>query len=67
MSYTSGGTTEKTDYTYDANNRLTNETSSVNNDIKSAVRYYYDDNGNTTSEQRSVYTTAGTQGSNDDL
>ncbi len=55
---------EITDYTYDANNRLTNEIKKKNDEIISAMRYYYDKNGNMTAEQSKVYTTEGTESSN---
>ncbi len=55
---------EITDYTYDANNRLTNEIKKKKDEIISAMRYYYDKNGNMTAEQSKVYTTEGTESSN---
>ena len=67
MSYTSGGTTEVTDYTYDANNRITNEATSVNNDLKSAIRYYYDKYGNQVKTETIGDTTLTTQNEYDYL
>ena len=67
MSYTSGGTTEVTDYTYDANNRLTNEATSVVGDVKSAIRYYYDKYGNQVKTETIGDTTLTTQNEYDYL
>lgn len=39
-----------TDYTYDANNRMTSTTTTANGDVTGTTRYYYDNNGNTIAE-----------------
>lgn len=49
---TTANTTDITDYTYDANNRMT----SIVND-NDTTKFYYDDNGNTIAEQKKTYTT----------
>ena len=50
-----------TDYTYDANNRMTSTTTTANGDVTGTTRYYYDNNGNTIAEQRKNYTTGNEQ------
>ena len=51
------------DYTYDANNRMTEASTNVNGSLTDKIKYYYDDNGNMTAEQKKIYTTAGNAGS----
>ena len=51
------------DYTYDANNRMTEASTNVNGSLTDKIKYYYDDNGNMTAEQKKTYTTAGNAGS----
>mgnify|MGYP004711899433 CR=1 FL=1 len=50
-----------TDYTYDANNRMTSTTTTANGDVTGTTRYYYDNNGNTIAEQRKNYTSGNEQ------
>ena len=50
-----------TDYTYDANNRMTSTTTTANGDVTGTTRYYYDNNGNTIAEQQKNYTTGNEQ------
>ena len=45
-----------TDYTYDANNRMTSAITSSNGNITDKTDYIYDNNGNTISEQKKDYT-----------
>ena len=54
LSKTSNG--KVTSYSYDANNRLTEEISQENG----SIAYYYDANGNTISTIKGIYTTEGT-------
>ncbi|MCI8980350.1 MAG: RHS repeat protein [Clostridia bacterium] len=52
-----------TDYTYDANNRMTSATRSVLGDVTNTAQYYYDRNGNTLAEQNKTYTMSGEESS----
>ncbi len=52
-----------TDYTYDANNRMTSATRSELGDVTNTAHYYYDRNGNTLAEQNKSYTTSGEESS----
>ena len=54
-------TQNTTDYTYDANNRMTSTTTTANGDVTGTTRYYYDNNGNTIAEQQKNYTTGNEQ------
>lgn len=59
FNYTLGKWETVTDYTYNANNQLTESTTKVNNDLTEINRYYYNENGNTTAEQKKTYTANG--------